>query len=1064
VSIIVDDPNSDDQPLALDDAMSMDANTTLQGFLQDNDTPSSDGGNIWSKVSDPSHGSVTINPDGSFEYIPNGDFNGSDIFRYKIIDRDGDISQATVTIEVRAILQGYSIGNYIWLDSNKNGIQDDDEVPYGDADITISLHKRDSGVEIARTQVDANGQYQFDNVPNGKYFVQFHVDEHHLISENSDAFWGEYPHYAHLDLDQYMALEAKILTALKYQSEINEGFLEELLLDQDLESLDLSNIEFMPYELSFVDEDIMIYRAKRVTRANGANNSAKDSNPNSKGLAFASVKDDHNMSIDMGVNPVSSRPVAQDDTQSTPKDTAVSILVLGNDYDPMGGDVEISALRMPSNGSVSWSRDGSVIYTPHAGFVGVDRFEYTIIDQNGVSDSAMVTISIIDTLIDTNSSSENKGDVLIDNSVTALSDSANTAHNTAVSIPVLNNDYDSQNDDFSISDFNASTANGGIIVQIGNQLLYTPKANYSGTDIFSYEITDSKGAKSSASVKVTVLAQGADGVPNALGDGVSTYKDQAVDIKVMQNDTHTSGDSISVESTTNPANGTLVVNSDGSITYTPKSGFVGEDRFMYTIIDSNGDRATATVRVIIADMIPPQANDDHLKLQPNMSVGVIDVVDNDHGGTFALDRNSIELTLEGLPKGSTLNDEATVLSVPNEGVWTLDKTSAKISFTPNDDSYQDPTPLEYQIRDTYGNIVTASVSFDYPPVAIADVAEGRRDEVVSIDVLANDITTERFDITTLRLIDEEGNAVEFIDNPNEGTWIVENGRIVFTPITGFKGQTTPVGYTVKEEDGDPVTSTTLIYLSYPEVKDDNKTDPNAIAGQDSIRVDIFDNDPIVDPNLATLQIKGTSNAGESLFVEGEGRWSIVGDTIIFTPLPTFLGDPTSVEYKVANFDGEYTNYAKVSVFYPLQTRDDNASTPAGRSISIDIFENDNGNIDTSKTQLGIPQDFPIPNTTISTDKKKISVPDEGVWELDENGLVTFTPAKECKEAPTPITYTAFTPDGNQSSTSSISIEISDECAYCGQVDSASSFTVFSILFAFFATFGVLYFMREEEHL
>ena len=51
---------------------------------------------------EPANGSVAVNPDGTIDYTPNLDFNGTDTFTYTVTDADGDISTETVTVEVNA--------------------------------------------------------------------------------------------------------------------------------------------------------------------------------------------------------------------------------------------------------------------------------------------------------------------------------------------------------------------------------------------------------------------------------------------------------------------------------------------------------------------------------------------------------------------------------------------------------------------------------------------------------------------------------------------------------------------------------------------------------------------------------------------------------------------------------------------------------------------------------------------------------------------------------------------------------------------------------------------------
>ncbi|HVW38794.1 MAG TPA: cellulose binding domain-containing protein [Pirellulales bacterium] len=87
--------------------------------------------------------------------------------------------------------------------------------------------------------------------------------------------------------------------------------------------------------------------------------------------------------------------------------------------------------------------------------------------------------------------------------------------------------------------------------------------------------------------------------PTAAADFALVNPGQAVTINVLANDTDPNGDPLSVISITQPANGTAVLNSGGTITYTPKAGFAGNDALTYTISDGRGGTASATVSLTV---------------------------------------------------------------------------------------------------------------------------------------------------------------------------------------------------------------------------------------------------------------------------------------------------------------------------------------------------------------------------------------------------------------------------------------------------------------------------------
>ena len=78
-------------------------------------------------------------------------------------------------------------------------------------------------------------------------------------------------------------------------------------------------------------------------------------------------------------------PVARPDSATTTAGTAITIDALANDNDPEGSALTLAAVTMPAHGNLSLSADQEVLYTPAAGFVGTDSFDYTIRDSAGAT-------------------------------------------------------------------------------------------------------------------------------------------------------------------------------------------------------------------------------------------------------------------------------------------------------------------------------------------------------------------------------------------------------------------------------------------------------------------------------------------------------------------------------------------------------------------------------------------------------------------------------------------------------------------------------------------------------
>jgi Cadherin-like domain len=87
--------------------------------------------------------------------------------------------------------------------------------------------------------------------------------------------------------------------------------------------------------------------------------------------------------------------------------------------------------------------------------------------------------------------------------------------------------------------------------------------------------------------------------PIAAGYTATTAREVPVTINVLANDSDPDGDPLEVVSVTQGTDGEVVLNDDGTVTYTPAEGFDGTDSFAYTIDDDHGGQATGTVTVTV---------------------------------------------------------------------------------------------------------------------------------------------------------------------------------------------------------------------------------------------------------------------------------------------------------------------------------------------------------------------------------------------------------------------------------------------------------------------------------
>jgi len=268
----------------------------------------------------------------------------------------------------------------------------------------------------------------------------------------------------------------------------------------------------------------------------------------------------------------------------------------------------------------------------------------------------------------------------------------------------------------------ATSANGGTLTVDDNgtpndptddEVVYTPAADFNGTDTFDYTIEDADGDTSTATVTVTVNS--VNDVPNAVDDTTTVNEDSgATNIDVTDNDDF-GGDgpstgTITLPSATSANGGTLTVNNNGTpndptddeVNYTPAADFNGVDTFVYTIEDADGDTSTATVTVAVSEVNDlPTALDDIATVVENSGATNIDVTNNDDFGGDGPNVGTITLPSATSANGGTLvvDDNGT----PN------DPTDDEVSYTPAPD-FSGTDTFDYTIEDADGDTSTVTVT------------------------------------------------------------------------------------------------------------------------------------------------------------------------------------------------------------------------------------------------------------------------------------------------------------------------------------------------------------------
>jgi len=234
----------------------------------------------------------------------------------------------------------------------------------------------------------------------------------------------------------------------------------------------------------------------------------------------------------------------------------------------------------------------------------------------------------------------------------ARDDFSNTLKNTPVSISVLDNDTDlngnSTIDKTSVT-IVKKTAGAVITVDpVTGVVRYTPPPGFVGTDTFNYTIKDNQGAVSNnALVSIVVTST----KPLGLNDNAVTKINTPTDIDVVANDPTKSDITVVIPVLFTTEGGTISVNPNGTVKYTPKTGFIGNDSFIYRLRTSDGIESEL-ISVSVLVNIPPVANNDNQSTAMEVPV-IIDLASNDTDADGTINKASV--VIKTAPLNGTLS-------------------------------------------------------------------------------------------------------------------------------------------------------------------------------------------------------------------------------------------------------------------------------------------------------------------------------------------------------------------------------------------------------------------------
>ncbi|PZE90467.1 hypothetical protein DEI95_11975 [Curtobacterium sp. MCBD17_008] len=642
----------------------------------------------------PAHGTVVVGKDGTTTYTPAPGYSGTDGFDVTVVDGNGKSDTVTVTVRVapKAVDDTATVdaGSSVSTTTRATGVLGNDA---GD------------GLRVATSSTPADGTLVLDAAAGTYTYTP------------ADGFSGT-------DRFDYTATDA---TGATTSATVTITVRPSATADATTTPANRP----VTVDVQANDHGTGLTTAVVSQPAHGAVAVGTDGTVQYSPVAGSSgtdsftytVTDAAGQTTDPVVVTITVTPVATADTAGGKAGQTVTIAaatLLGNDA---GTGLTVTKVTGAAHGTATLAADGSVVYTPAAGFSGTETLTYTVTDASRQTTTATITVLV---------------------GPMAMRDSATVTAGSTLTVPkatgVLANDRG--------SDLTATVdqrpAHGTLALAADGSYTYTPADGFSGKDTFTYTATDGSGTPATGLVTVTVK-------PSTGDDTLTTVAGQPLVVTSGALTGNDSGVGLTVTAVTDGAHSTVTLGADGSITVTPADGFSGADTFGYTVTDANGSTGTGTVTVVVA---PVAAADS---------------------GTV---RAGETLARTTRATGVLGNDSGTGLTVashtePTSGVLVLDAATGAFRYTPVD-GFSGDDSFTYTATDTAGTPVTATVRLVVTPVAQDDTATTSASRPTTLDVQRNDAGSGLR--TAVVTKPTNGTAV-----------VERSGSVTYTPAAGFSG-------------------------------------------------------------------------------------------------------------------------------------------------------------------------------------------------------------------------------------------------------------------------------------
>jgi len=483
-------------------------------------------------------------------------------------------------------------------------------------------------------------------------------------------------------------------------------------------------------------------------------------------------------------------------------------------------------------------------------------------------------------------------------------DTFTTNDNQSTTFSVTANDTDPESQPITLVSVTQGVLGSVSIVDAAQgTILYTPSGLYSGSDSFTYTITDSQGATATGTCTVEVLH--VNRPPVAVNDTVTLAEDTAAFFDVVLNDSDPDGDTLVVSGATAGAHGQLAVVYPSYLYYQPAVNYYGTDTVTYTVADGHGGTATATVNVTITPVNDPPVAVADSRSAPEDTAITINVLTND----------------------SDIDGDTLAITAVTQGAHgRVAFTSTNVTYTPVA-NYNGADSFTYTVSDGHGGTASATVSMTVsavndPPAAAGDSATTPEDTAKTINVLINDSD-----------IDGDTLTVTGVTQATHGTVTFTTTSVTYTPAANYNGADS-FTYTISDGHGGSATATVSMTVTgvndSPVAVADSASTPEDTAAT----INVLANDSDIDGDTLTV----------SAVTQGtHGTVAFTASNVTYTPAANYNG-ADSFTYSISDGQGGTASATVVmtvsAVNDPPTAAGDSATTPEDTAATINVLTND----------------------------------------------------------------------------------------------------------------------------